>query len=395
MENKINTLNQDIIDRLLVLLEVKYIYKSIIEIIGKDQFLLIVILKGNCSSLTHELSSMVAKIFQEETDYLYRIFSFEYAQQQLKDNNLFFVHGCSWDKVVFHNSDSKSDSFYEYSISEKDLNAIQIIFEKENKKTTTFLDGSNFFIENNNLSEAAFMLHQYLELWFRYAALIIMGKTRKSHSIKDLQTYLNSFSPKLGKLFDTEIEEELNLLKLLDQAYVNTRYGNNYHINLKQIIRIQEKAQFAHTIIHGLFTDKISACQKNTDNQYLNSETCLNEEDSSCKALPETNEELILDEIKKLSQKHFHTLKPNPSREDIFCIPLSTDGYLETSFMMANLIKVCIMALEADYAPNRIVQEPEYNVKEVLGYILYMMPYEEMEFLDKMRDLLTGIKSDC
>lgn len=395
MDDEVNTKQEQIINKLKSLLEIKYVYESTVK--SKDVFkpLLIVILKGNCSSLTHELSSMVAKIFQDETDYLYRIFSFHYAQQQLKEDNLFFVHGCAWEKVIYHHPDAELDSFHEYRISKKTLRNIQSAFEKEQNKIAAFLDGAIFFMEKKNLSHTAYMLHQYIELWFRFSAFLIMGKERKSHSIKELQTYINSFSPKLGKLFNTEIEEELNLLKLLDDAYITTRYENNYHINLEQVLEIQEKTKLMYTLVSRLFADKMSACQKNLNKQYYKTDTCLTKEDSSNKEVPEANGELILDKIKKLTEEHSNTLKPHPHRKDIFHINLITDGYLETSIMIANLIKVCIMALEAGYIPNRLVKEPEHNIREVLGYILYMMPYEKMELLDKVKDLLKGKESEC
>lgn len=127
----------------------------------------------------------------------------------------------------------------------------------------------------------------------------------------------------------------------------------------------------------------------------MNPKSFIKEETPFSKEIPKTNENLILDKLKKLSEEHYYTLKPNAHKKGVFNINLLTDGYLETSFMISNLLKVCIMALEADYVPNRLVQEPEHNIREVLGYILYMMPYEEMEFLDKVKDLLAGIESNC
>lgn len=242
MDDKIHTKQDQIVDKLKSLLEIKFIYKSRFERESFLKPLLIIILKGNCSSLTQELSSMVAKIFQDETDFLYWIFSFEYALQQLKEDNLFFVNGCTWDNVIYHNPDTELDMFHMYQIPEKTLNNIQSDFEKECLKIAAFLDGASYFIEKTNLSHAAYMLHQYFELWFRFAALFIMGKERKSHSIKEQQTYIKSFAPELGNLFNTEEEEELLLLRLLDNAYISTRYENNYHINLEQISNILEKA---------------------------------------------------------------------------------------------------------------------------------------------------------
>ena len=56
--------------------------------------------------------------------------------------------------------------------------------------------------------------------------------------------------------------------------------------------------------------------------------------------------------------------------------------------MISNLLKVCIIAMEADCCSTRSIPEPEHNIKEVLGYILNMIPHNEMELLDVIRDLV-------
>lgn len=380
MNDKIHVKQDQIIDKLKSLLEIKHVYKSRVE---RDSFpkpLLIVILKENCSSLTQELSAMVAKIFQEETDFLYRIFSLDYAQQQLKEENLFFVHGCTWDKLIYQNPDAELDSFNEYHIPKKTLDNIQATFEKEHHKMATFFEGANFFIEKNNLSHAAYMLHQYIELWFRYAALFTMGKERKSHSIKELQTYIKPFAPELGNLFNTDIEEEQNLLRLLDVAYITTRYENNYYINQEQIHKILEKANSMESLATLLFKNKLDACIV----QYFKPKD-INVPNEQC-SLPNKNIEL-LNFIKSLSGKDFSSLKPYPFKKGLFTIGMVTEGYLETSFMISNLLKVCIIAMEAEDCSTRSIPEPEHNIKEVLGYILDMIPHNEMELLDSIRDL--------
>lgn len=379
MDEEIHTKQEQIIIKLKSLLEIKYIYETRTE---NEDFLkpiLIVILKGKCSSLTKELSAMVAKIFQDETDFLYRIFSFEYAQQQLKKENLFFVHGCTWDKLIFHNPDAELDSFHEYYITEKTKNNIKSLFEKERHKIITFLDGATFFIEKHNLSHAAYMLHQYIELLFRSIALFIMGKERKSHSIKELQTYIKTFTPELGNLFNTEIEEEQFLLRLLDDAYISTRYENNYHINLEQINKIVEKANIIEPIITSLFTEKLDTCT-------MHISTDENIDFSKEEVVSENNSDIIKF-IKSLSKKDFSSLEPYPFKKNFYTVRVVTEGYQDLSFMISNLLKVCILALEIEYFPTRSIPQPEHNIKEVLGYILDMIPHEEMELLDVIRDL--------
>jgi HEPN domain-containing protein len=378
MKDKILAQQEQIIDRIKSLLEIKHVFKSI-ETTANNQVLFIVILKVNCSSLTKELSSMVAKIFQEETDFLYRIFSFEYAQQQLMEENLFFVHGCTWDKLIYQNSDAALDSFHEYYIPKKTLGNIQSAFEKERHKISAFFDGANFFIEKNNLSHAAYMLHQYIELWFRFVALFTMGKERKSHSIKELQIYIKTFALELGNLFNTEIEEEQNLLKLLDDAYIYTRYEKNYYINLEHIHKIMEKANTMESLATLLFKNKLDACivQASKPNE-------IKVPNKQC-SLPNNTE--LLNFIKSLSGKDFSTLKPYPFKKGLYTIGMVSEGYLETSFMISNLLKVCIIAMEAECCSTRSIPEPEHNIKEVLGYILDIIPHNEMELLDTIRDL--------
>ncbi|MDD7885058.1 HEPN domain-containing protein [Flavivirga sp. 57AJ16] len=379
MDEEIYTKQEQIIDKLKSLLEIKYVYKTRTKKEGFFKPLLIVILKGNCSSLTNELSSMVAKIFQDETDFLYRIFSFEYAYQQLKEENLFFVYGCTWDKIIFHNTNLELDSFHEYYVTEKTLNNIQSLFERERDKIAAFLDGATFFIEKNNLSHAAYMLHQYIELWFRFVSLFTMGKERKCHSIKELQTYIKTFDPEPGNLFNTEIEEEQHLLKLLDDAYITTRYENNYHINLEQIYRILEKANKMESLATSLFKIKLDACIVEVVNI---KEIKVPKEQSS---VPNNTE--LLSFIKSLSKKDFSFLTPYPFKKGHYTIGIVTEGYLETSFMISNLLKVCIIAMEADYCSTRSIPDPEHNIREVLGYVLDMIPHNEMELLDVIRDL--------
>ncbi|MCX2681402.1 HEPN domain-containing protein [Galbibacter sp. EGI 63066] len=377
------TLTQETVSKLTTLLDVRYIYKSDIAFKDCDTSLIIVILEGNCSSLTQELSSMVAKIFQEETDFLYRIFSFEYARQQLKENNLFFIHGCSPAKLIYKSSGAESQ-LIDQTIDANALNNIAGVFKKEVHKISAFMDGANFFLERENLSQAAFMLHQYIELWFRYAGLLIMGKERKSHSIKELKTYIKVFAPGLGTLFNTELEEEQNLLKLLDEAYITTRYHNNYHINKEQINIILEKANKVEAIVTALFKDRLSACTNQESNQ-SHSPIATNAPEKQPFA---TNEKKILNLFKSLSGKDFSALTPYRFKEGLYTTGIVTKGYLGTSFMISNLIKVCILAMDSSCYSTRLIPEPEHNIREVLGYIIDIIPHDEMELLDVIRDLV-------
>ena len=116
-------------------------------------------------------------------------------------------------------------------------------------------------------------------------------------------------------------------------------------------------------------------------------------EDASNEEIQKLEEEITMDKIRELAKEHFHTLKRYPSKKELYTVNLITDGYLETSFMISSLLKVCITALEAERSPNRVIPEPEQNIRDVLGYVLNMIPYEEMEFLDKIRNMLPDMEN--
>ncbi|MCM4164567.1 hypothetical protein DHC50_13260 [Arenibacter sp. A80] len=134
-------------------------------------------------------------------------------------------------------------------------------------------------------------------------------------------------------------------------------------------------------------------CRKNLENREPTKENTFVNESTSQVQCQESEEINILNKIGGLAKEHFHTLKRYPSKKELYSVNLITEGYSETSFMISNLLKVCITALEADYIPNRVVPEPEHNIREVLGYVLNLIPHEEMEFLDEIRQLVPDMEA--
>lgn len=249
-----------VINKLSSFLEVKYIYKSDIVFEDYGKSLLIIVLKENIPSLNQGLSSIVAKIFQEETDVLYRIFSFEYAQQQLSEANLFFIHGCHLSKLIYKSDET--DTGLKVPVLHKDTKeAMALGFENELSRVGAFMEGATSYIKNKNFPQAAFMLHQYMEIWFRNAELLVMGKEIKSHSIKEHQIHIKAFAPELGRIFNMDREEDRNLLKLLDEAYITASYSKNYHITKFQLEILSEKAWHLNFVVALLYGEKLEACR--------------------------------------------------------------------------------------------------------------------------------------
>tara|TARA_R110002153_G_scaffold139451_7_gene290049 strand:- start:32 stop:502 length:471 start_codon:yes stop_codon:yes gene_type:complete len=148
---------------------------------------------------------------------------------------------------------------------------------------------------------------------------------------------------------------------------------------LEQIHRIKEKANEVQSMTTLLFKNKLDACTKTVENP---------EESDIPKEQCSTRNDLEMSNfIKSLSVKDFSALKPYPFKKGLYSTGIVTEGYLDISFTISNLLKVCIMAMEAGNCSTRSIPEPAHNIREVLGYVLDLIPHNEMELLDTLRYL--------
>ncbi len=90
-------------------------------------------------------------------------------------------------------------------------------------------------------------------------------------------------------------------------------------------------------------------------------------------------------ELRQIAEKHFVLLESQNIKKKRDTIQLNLSGYSDVMFLIADIVKVCILALEGDTSCNRI-PEPTTNISGVLGIILDLVPYEEADLLDHIRE---------
>ena len=88
-----------------------------------------------------------------------------------------------------------------------------------------------------------------------------------------------------------------------------------------------------------------------------------------------------------LAAKHFVLLSSENRAKKRDSLQLNLSGYSDVMFLIADLVKVCILALEAGpHEGNSHIPEPTVNISAVLGIILDLVPYEEADLLDRIRE---------
>lgn len=89
--------------------------------------------------------------------------------------------------------------------------------------------------------------------------------------------------------------------------------------------------------------------------------------------------------LRDFANSYFVLLESQNSKKKLDTLQLNLSGYSDVMHLTADIVKVCMLALEGETSSNRI-PEPNSNISSVLGIVLDLIPYEEAELLDILRD---------
>lgn len=112
-----------------------------------------------------------------------------------------------------------------------------------------FLIGSELYQLRKQYAMAAFMLHQSAEQALRILLELGTGYQANTHSIERLVRYAGLVSYQLPDLFPRQTEREKRLFTLLQKAYIDTRYKEDYTISHEELLCLTEKVRRIHQIV--------------------------------------------------------------------------------------------------------------------------------------------------
>ncbi|MDR6786105.1 hypothetical protein ABIE26_004425 [Pedobacter africanus] len=124
-------------------------------------------------------------------------------------------------------------------------------FKGEQHKIKGFNTGVAFYIKTHNYPLATLMLHQVMELSYRVAEQIIVGREKISHRIRNHQKFLQPYLPRVNQIFDEHNEGDM---QLLDKAYHAVRYEENYRIGCRFNKQSPATTVIGKGIIHNCYT---------------------------------------------------------------------------------------------------------------------------------------------
>ncbi|WP_090975242.1 HEPN domain-containing protein [Parapedobacter composti] len=131
--------------------------------------------------------------------------------------------------------------------------------EMEKRKIKAFSDGAQFYLDKGNYQLCAFVLHQVFELCYRMVEIVIFGKEKLSHSIRNHHQIALAYLPQLKLIFDKNDENDMTIMELLDSAYLSVRYENGYYVTERQLLCLIDKAQTIQEMVEEACGDMLEA----------------------------------------------------------------------------------------------------------------------------------------
>lgn len=381
----------ELLDSILNIITIDRAFLSKKQLEGNTEYyFLTLFVDVNNDPLPNEIRSLVAKKGKKHPDFRIRVYTENQSEIGIERGALYFLEHCCLGKTVFAHPEGENIMDYSTMAYQTLMKRASRYHKSELAKVNAFANTADILIKEGDYAIATFNMHQAFELSFRFIEQMCIGRSMVTHSIISHINYCKHFFPTLQPFLDSSTSNENELLLLLEHAYSVARYGNEFEITKVQTKTIHSQMKEFIKEVESIFHRHLDLCKDQIDNIDRDLEKAflkVTENEGN------NDEASLVDQLKGLEKMYFHALKPYLPEKGLYSIELITEGYCENSFMISNLIKVCIVALENEYIPTRIVPQLHHNVSEVLGYILDLIPHDEMEFLDKVRKLLSVQKT--
>lgn len=379
-----------IVSRVVKMVNVNQIYLTIGEKEHAFKYRFTIITEDMAKRFKERVGEFLNEFFKEYPMYYARFFPLNSVGHETSIGNTFFLNNCTEENLIYsHIKYDKKRLFKKVKFSTFIKRADDILLQ-EMEKIESFKKGAVLFLEEKKYGQAAFMLHQTMELSFILAERFLMGTSFTGHSINDHQAFIGQANTELGCVFPKQNEKQIQLLNKLDKAYVKSRYRLNYRIKKKQIYKLNKKAGKLISLVEASIDTEIMKCQKNIESFYLDTT-----KDSLPKATEKENDNKpsTLEKIEELSKENFRKLTPiGGIREGYYLNYFRVYNYLELFETLRSTLNVCILALDEQLDCTLDIRHKELDVKSVLVFAKNLIPFEESLYLDEMRKLMLSEK---
>ena len=137
------------------------------------------------------------------------------------------------------------------------IEEVNIKFEKERilvqskglNMVKEFIAGAELYQLRKQNALAVFMLHQATEHGLQTILKTVAGLYITTHNIEKLISYCSMINYKISALFSRNNEKNERLFQLLQKAYIETRYKEQFLINAYELSKLKERVSNLQKLI--------------------------------------------------------------------------------------------------------------------------------------------------
>lgn len=219
------------------------------------------------------------------------------AKDKIREGNLFLFTACQPDKLAYKKDASDFNPIPDNLDSKKCLELANALRSRESRKIDEFRDGYFHFKEQKKYAMAAFMLHQTIELTYRYLELLLTAKERITHSIRCHHRFLQEACAFYPAIFDDEKNEDIHLLQILEDIYRATRYEDNFQLDLDILLQLEHKMETVLSTAETIFERVIQAFEEHQASKVENPEHDAESSNSKQKGVFEYDKDNPLESV--------------------------------------------------------------------------------------------------
>lgn len=227
---------------------------------GPTPPLLTILISRDREPVPGDLVNSLNEIFEDYPTMKHRVYTLNYAAEELKTGNLYFIRNCLCGSLLYIKCSIPLPKILHHTDIPKALQKAETWFCLEMDKIKAFKAGADFYKSQKNYAHAAYLIHQTIELLYRCLENFAMGKSRACHRIINHMEYAHPFIHDAFRLFKKDDPQEEQLLELLDQAYCDTRYTNSYKIKIRDLNLLFIKAEIMACQVRDIFQFRLEDC---------------------------------------------------------------------------------------------------------------------------------------
>ncbi len=125
----------------------------------------------------------------------------------------------------------------------------EVLYNQGINKAQEFLAGADLYRIREQNKMAAFMLHQAAEQALITLLKITIGLHLNTHSLDRLIRCGSMVSDKLALIFSRNNEKNERLFQLIQKAYLDTRYKDDYNISVNDLLILTERVRALENIV--------------------------------------------------------------------------------------------------------------------------------------------------